>query len=107
MRYRISSFYQFNYCAFVSYWLFFFFLMIRRPPRSTLFPYTTLFRSHRGCLLCNRRGGRLPGGGRRTLARRGKEHRKHKKGHPKFSVNVVSNEAHHVEQHTKSSGGPF
>src|SRR3712207_9414609 len=26
----------------------FFFLMIRRPPRSTLFPYTTLFRSPRG-----------------------------------------------------------
>src|SRR5256885_1679005 len=32
---------------------FFFFLMIRRPPRSTLFPYTTLFRSGRG-----RSGGR-------------------------------------------------
>src|SRR5574341_2163285 len=29
--------------------LFFFFLMIRRPPRSTLFPYTTLFRSCRRC----------------------------------------------------------
>ena len=33
-----------------------FFLMIRRPPRSTLFPYTTLFRSttlmHRNLLLC-------------------------------------------------------
>src|SRR5258708_29428273 len=29
---------------------FFFFLMIRRPPRSTLFPYTTLFRSPRGAL---------------------------------------------------------
>src|SRR3712207_6992881 len=28
--------------------LMFFFLMIRRPPRSTLFPYTTLFRSGRG-----------------------------------------------------------
>src|SRR2546422_4476345 len=27
------------------HFLFFFFLMIRRPPRSTLFPYTTLFRS--------------------------------------------------------------
>src|SRR3712207_8063646 len=27
---------------------FIFFLMIRRPPRSTLFPYTTLFRSNRG-----------------------------------------------------------
>src|SRR3712207_8686658 len=26
-------------------WCLFFFLMIRRPPRSTLFPYTTLFRS--------------------------------------------------------------
>src|SRR2546430_11210565 len=31
----------------VSYF-FFFFLMIRRPPRSTLFPYTTLFRSRQG-----------------------------------------------------------
>src|SRR2546430_5760784 len=28
------------------YYFVFFFLMIRRPPRSTLFPYTTLFRSH-------------------------------------------------------------
>src|SRR2546426_11832266 len=28
--------------------VFFFFLMIRRPPRSTLFPYTTLFRSAPG-----------------------------------------------------------
>src|SRR3982750_4956338 len=42
---------------------FFFFLMIRRPPRSTLFPYTTLFRSLpsvrslRGCPRC--RGGLL------------------------------------------------
>src|SRR3712207_7827809 len=30
---------------------FFFFLMIRRPPRSTLFPYTTLFRSAAGSFL--------------------------------------------------------
>src|SRR2546421_2952289 len=30
---------------FFSFFFFFFFLMIRRPPRSTLFPYTTLFRS--------------------------------------------------------------
>src|SRR6266496_4934020 len=29
------------------FFFFFFFLMIRRPPRSTLFPYTTLFRSRR------------------------------------------------------------
>src|SRR5208337_2290161 len=33
-----------------------FFLMIRRPPRSTLFPYTTLFRS-RPDSLCRRRNG--------------------------------------------------
>src|SRR5471032_3506031 len=38
-----------------------FFLMIRRPPRSTLFPYTTLFRSDSA----ENRGGRL-GHGRRT-----------------------------------------
>src|SRR5258706_8515447 len=29
----------------MNYYSYFFFLMIRRPPRSTLFPYTTLFRS--------------------------------------------------------------
>src|SRR3712207_7160620 len=33
----------------------FFFLMIRRPPRSTLFPYTTLFRSARRCDVCDAR----------------------------------------------------
>src|SRR2546430_17570844 len=32
-------------CIAYSIVFFFFFLMIRRPPRSTLFPYTTLFRS--------------------------------------------------------------
>src|SRR2546426_5002198 len=36
--------------------IFFFFLMIRRPPRSTLFPYTTLFRS-RGPAVHERDGG--------------------------------------------------
>src|SRR5690554_8152979 len=36
----------FFYVLLISYFIFFFFfLMIRRPPRSTLFPYTTLFRS--------------------------------------------------------------
>src|SRR5437588_8543422 len=36
---------------------FFFFLMIRRPPRSTLFPYTTLFRSRSGVSHCSRFAG--------------------------------------------------
>src|SRR2546421_9269122 len=38
--------------------LFFFFLMIRRPPRSTLFPYTTLFRSI--VIHCSRRNNQYP-----------------------------------------------
>src|SRR2546429_6790579 len=37
--------YFFDFCLSVCMFFFFFFLMIRRPPRSTLFPYTTLFRS--------------------------------------------------------------
>src|SRR3712207_8157172 len=67
--------------------------MIRRPPRSTLFPYTTLFRSRRDGLLgadararavegapCALRGGRPPGAGvpgrvvRRGDGRRSEEH---------------------------------
>src|SRR5947208_12258341 len=56
------------------YVVFFFFLMIRRPPRSTLFPYTTLFRSR----ACSSRLGpcraapRSPGG--RLLSTRSEEH---------------------------------
>src|SRR5437762_138997 len=47
------------------FYFFFFFLMIRRPPRSTLFPYTTLFRSRRA-------GRTLPGGGPRGCRRPGR-----------------------------------
>src|SRR5205807_8289898 len=36
---------RFYFSTCITYSYFFFFLMIRRPPRSTLFPYTTLFRS--------------------------------------------------------------
>src|SRR5215216_7805648 len=39
--------------------LIFFFLMIRRPPRSTLFPYTTLFRARRTRAARPRRGRRV------------------------------------------------
>src|SRR2546430_7521479 len=42
-------------CVRLQY-LFFFFLMIRRPPRSTLFPYTTLFRSLHGISFAARPG---------------------------------------------------
>src|SRR5438046_10047352 len=41
-------------CSLFFLFFFFFFLMIRRPPRSTLFPYTTLFRSlfHTAPVIC-------------------------------------------------------
>src|SRR6266487_3052878 len=57
-----------------------FFLMIRRPPRSTLFPYTTLFRSRRAALRraaprpAPRRGGTLRARGRETRSPRSEEH---------------------------------
>src|SRR5258708_11543668 len=41
---------------------YFFFLMIRRPPRSTLFPYTTLFRSPPASAARRGTHGRYPGG---------------------------------------------
>src|SRR5258708_37846317 len=65
---------------------FFFFLMIRRPPRSTLFPYTTLFRSQRagGCV--------LPGPGRRqgTGARAQSFHRDRKSTRLNSSHQIIS-----------------
>src|SRR5438132_12993164 len=62
-----------------------FFLIIRPPPRSTLFPYTTLFRSHQGGAVGDRGGGlrrvqhakraaRLRRRGRRGAGPRSEEH---------------------------------
>src|SRR5438445_12044562 len=50
MSYAVSDLFQFvSYSAAFLLFIFFFFLLIRRPPRSTLFPYTTLFRSRFHC----------------------------------------------------------
>src|SRR5690242_21797100 len=43
--YCLLSMYIISYVESLTLFFVFFFLMIRRPPRSTLFPYTTLFRS--------------------------------------------------------------
>src|SRR5438270_2304427 len=67
---RIIISYKKNYVF--SILLFFFFLMIRRPPRSTLFPYTTLFRSEH-CSLFNAYS---PGGQRASTDYSGKKDRK-------------------------------
>src|SRR5690349_23394714 len=53
--------------------VFFFFLMIRRPPRSTLFPYTTLFRSSYRCS-CRWDSRAASPHGRQRRSRRSEEH---------------------------------
>src|SRR6266481_3236319 len=79
----ISLLFSFYFISVVTFFFFFFifFLMIRRPPRSTLFPYTTLFRSDApiephpsaGCrgLFDDRRIRVHPGGGSRSGAHGG------------------------------------
>src|SRR5258708_13069839 len=63
-------------CAFMpAFWsILFFFLMIRRPPRSTLFPYTTLFRSIVGSAPAMRAARRWPLGVRGRAVARSEEH---------------------------------
>src|SRR5438445_13679120 len=63
-----------NLCLSLRYffYLFFFFLMIRRPPRSTLFPYTTLFRS--AARPAHRQHGLLEDARHGTHLRRSEEH---------------------------------
>src|SRR5256886_17254887 len=51
--------------------MFFFFLMIRRPPRSTLFPYTTLFRSVVEIRVCRKLDARERRPGREGVAGEG------------------------------------
>src|SRR6266571_7155423 len=71
--------------------LLFFFLMIRRPPRSTLFPYTTLFRSavHRRLVVFERQRGQRHQRGFRAADRedlgRSEEHTSELQSH----VNLV------------------
>src|SRR3989344_6866747 len=76
------SFLQFFFINKYSFF-FFFFLMIRRPPRSTLFPYTTLFRSL--CLGKKRRIRYAPIPRLNPLLRRSEEHTSELQSH----VNLV------------------
>src|SRR5438874_6141160 len=73
----------------------FFFLMIRRPPRSTLFPYTTLFRSGPGIGCSDGRRVR-PGARRRDEARdvRGPGRHRRRRGRDRKSTRLNSS---HVE----------
>src|SRR2546422_11654490 len=62
------------------HYFFFFFLMIRRPPRSTLFPYTTLFRSHGQLDAVHRRGAAALAHLRATRSAQGQGRRREQPG---------------------------
>src|SRR5256885_16701030 len=71
----------------------FFFLMIRRPPRSTLFPYTTLFRSERAALLPLRSGR-----ARRDRHRRDAVSRRHQTGGRSAHLASVGRSEEHTSE---------
>src|SRR3712207_8392379 len=77
--------------------------MIRRPPRSTLFPYTTLFRSHHGA---GRRDGGIHAGvrgGRRAVHRRGRERPAAAGGAGAVAGGLVRNRGRHAAGDRKST----
>src|SRR3954449_7235378 len=59
-----------------------FFLMIRRPPRSSLFPYTTLFRSHEAVMIGHMRHPRLGLAAIGDVLMRSEEHTSELQSHP-------------------------
>src|SRR5260370_35950503 len=71
----------------------FFFLMIRRPPRSTLFPYTTLFRSW--SLTCHRPRRRIEPPDVAALPRSGRPH-----GHLRSGAGCQDRRRWRSEEHT-------
>src|SRR5215813_3691387 len=71
---------------------FFFFLMIRRPPRSTLFPYTTLFRSFRR----ENRGRREPvTAGDKSATERSEEHTSELQSRPQLVCRLLLEKKKH------------
>src|SRR3712207_8112715 len=80
-------------CRLTDNLTFFFFLMIRRPPRSTLFPYTTLFRSERRVGGCEDRERSAP-------AERAREVRAGHEADERREVGVARRDLHRSEEHT-------
>src|SRR3712207_7454660 len=72
--------------------------MIRRPPRSTLFPYTTLFRSTRATVE-GWRGAQNPTMTDTITRPREKEERKIE-GQPPYNVVLLDDDEHRSEEHT-------
>src|SRR2546430_10432272 len=83
----------------------FFFLMIRRPPRSTLFPYTTLFRSHHRRGRDGRHGRQSPGADGGGLAPAGCHGDRHgpvagNRANPGYNRRGSGQDEHRSEEHT-------
>src|SRR3989442_11124645 len=108
----------------ILYFFFFFFLMIRRPPRSTLFPYTTLFRSndperrplsphHFPRALCGRRSGsRVSHSGSSVDRSRSEEHTSELQSRPHLVCRLLLEKkkklshAQILSRHAQQSHGP-
>src|SRR5476649_2968379 len=75
---------------------FFFFLMIRRPPRSTLFPYTTLFRS----MSSHHHAIEVPIEPPSTAARRSEEHTSELQSHSDLVCRLLLEKKKTTEPHT-------
>src|SRR3712207_9136976 len=78
----------------------FFFLMIRRPPRSTLFPYTTLFRSRRPDPAAQRKAAAKRKVAKRRAARRRCRRAKAKHRSPAAVRRACRRSASRSEEHT-------
>src|SRR6266480_5187613 len=84
----------------LSSFVFFFFLMIRRPPRSTLFPYTTLFRPRHGS---DRSGYRFPTSRQRwppTGPARSEEHTSELQSHVNLVCRLLLEKKKKKKKHT-------
>src|SRR6266480_5085997 len=89
---------------------FFFFLMIRRPPRSTLFPYTTLFRSRQHPALGHRRHVADPSGrpARFPARRRSEEHTSELQSHVNLVCRLLlEKKKQHEHPESKSNPAPL
>src|SRR2546429_4704505 len=97
-------YYVFFICFLFVLVIFFFFLMIRRPPRSTLFPYTTLFRSHldgAGCGCAARALSAPVDSGAESTGDRKSTRLNSSHGYISYAVFCLKKKKKHTEKHNK------
>src|SRR5215475_15451379 len=86
------------------FFFFFFFLMIRRPPRSTLFPYTTLFRSPPSCgSVADERARRQGARSHQALRRRSEEHTSELQSRENLVCRLLLEKKKNTKKNTKTN----